>query len=228
MISFHISAQAFAALKQHAHYEDPQGYECHCGKSCCFSLCRIPCAAFPCGAFPCACADSHVTQFGNRSPQAVLDAESFSEALNDPARSQLDPETVRLARAVALAAGITGALTIGCCILSGALVYRKCAKHTPLAQKCDRFLEILTLNMAFVRDSVTAGVSRAGGAAARQSCGQPRLARPKASFGAGIFGGWWVSWQWSFPYLSFWHKCWSGLGFGEWTWRSAPWRPFTY
>ena len=43
--------------------------------------------------------------------------------------------------------------------------------------------------MAFVRDSVTAGVSRAGGAAARQSCGQPLLARPKASFGAGIFGG---------------------------------------
>jgi len=44
--------------------------------------------------------------------------------------------------------------------------------------------------MAFVRDSVTAGVSRAGGAAAaRQSCGQPLLPRPKATFGAGIFGG---------------------------------------
>ena len=86
-------------------------------------------------ACPCAYADhgSHVTQFGNRSPQAVLDPVSFSQALNDPqVRSQLDPETFRLYRAVAFGVWIFGALILGCCIFSGALVYRKCAKHTPL------------------------------------------------------------------------------------------------
>ena len=77
-----------------------------------FPCAAFPCAALPCGAFSCAC------------------------ALNDPARSQhsqLDPETLRLVRAAALAAGITGA------ILSAALVYRKCAKHTPLATEMRPF-----------------------------------------------------------------------------------------
>ena len=93
-------------------------------------------------AFPCAYADhrSHVTQFGNRSPQPVLDPLSFSQALNDPqVRSQLDPETFRLYRAVAFGVGIIGALILGCCIFSGALVYRKCAKHTPLATEMRPF-----------------------------------------------------------------------------------------
>ena len=106
-------------------------------------------------AFPFARADySDVTQFGHPLPQPSWRAKSFSQAgsqrphflmprpqaVNDPAGSQLDPETLRLAQVLALVTvGITGALMLGCCLLSGALVYQKCAKPIPLATEMRPF-----------------------------------------------------------------------------------------